>query len=233
MSDSASTEPGPVQVDVEGRTLRLSNLAKVMWPETGFTKAQVIDYYRHVAPALVRHLRDHPVTLARFPEGIDGDAWYQANCPGSPPWVSTHEVRARRGDLLRYCVINDLASLVWAANLGTLEFHPLLRTTASGEEPTQLVFDLDPGPPASIIDCCPVALWLREDLEEHGLASFAKSSGSKGLHLHVPLDGTSSFDEVKRLARELARSLARRQAGRVVAEMPKERRIGKVLVDWG
>jgi bifunctional non-homologous end joining protein LigD len=233
MKDVRRTEPSHLQVDVEGRGLRLSNLGKVLWPGTGFTKADMIEYYRRVAPALLPHLRGRPVTLARFPDGIHGDAWYQTNCRGNPSWVATHEVRSRRGDLLRYCVINDLPSLVWVANLGTIELHPLLATTEGGEGATLLVFDLDPGPPASLIDCCPVAEWLRDDLESLGLASFPKTSGSKGLHIHVPLDGASGFDRAKGFARELATGLARRHPKAVVADLARERRAGKVLVDWG
>ena len=221
-----------VAVDVGGRRLRLSNLDKVLWPETGFTKGQMIDYYRRVAPALIPHIRGHPVTLARFPDGVGEEGFYQTNCRGCPPWMSTHEVRSRRGTLLRYCVIDDLPSLMWVANLATIELHPLLSTIEGTERAPAMVFDLDPGPPASIVDCCRVALFLREELASRGLEAFPKTSGWKGLHLHVPLDAAATFERTKHFSRELAVRLAKRHPDVVATEVSRERRAGRVLIDW-
>jgi bifunctional non-homologous end joining protein LigD len=221
-----------VDVEVEGRRLRLSNLGKVLWPEAGFTKAQMIDYYRAVAPALLPHLRGHPLTLARFPDGVDADGFYQTNCRGNPPWLSTHEVSSRRGTRLRYCVINDLPSLLWVANLATVELHPLLSTTEGPERAPSMVFDLDPGPPAEIAECCRVALWLREELAAAGVHAFPKTSGWKGIHLHVPLQNGTTFERAKRFAQLTAARLAKRHPDEVVMHVSRERRAGRVLIDW-
>jgi bifunctional non-homologous end joining protein LigD len=221
-----------VDVDVEGRHLRLSNLGKVLWPDAGFTKAQMIDYYRAVAPALLPHLRNHPVTLARFPYGVDADGFYQTNCRGNPPWLSTHEVSSRRGTPLRYCVVNDLPSLLWVANLATVELHPLLSTTEGPERAPSVVFDLDPGPPAAIAGCCRVALWLREELAGRGLEAFPKTSGWKGIHLHVPLGDGATFERTKRFAELTAARLAKRHPDEVVTHVSRQRRVGRVLIDW-
>ncbi|HEV3475641.1 MAG TPA: non-homologous end-joining DNA ligase [Actinomycetota bacterium] len=230
---TAAASSGRVKVEVEGRHLTLSSLDRVLWPETGFTKAQMIDYYRAVAPAMLPHLRNRPVTLVRFPEGVDRDGWYQTNCRGHPPWMSVHEVRSRRGDLLRYCVVNDLPSVVWAANLGTIEFHPLLSTTAGMEESGFVIFDLDPGPPASVRECARVALHLRDELEKEGLTGFPKTSGAKGLHVHVPVGPPWAFDRAKGFARQIAERLAAGDPEMTLSEQARDRRAGKVLVDWG
>lgn len=221
-----------LDVDVEGRRLRLSHLDKVLWPETGFTKGHMIDYYRSAAPALLPHLRGRPVTLARFPDGVDADGFYQTNCRGSPPWMRTHEVRSRSGDVLRYCVVEDLPSLIWVANLATVELHPLLSTVDESHGAPVLVFDLDPGPPASIVNCCRVALWVREELAERELKAFPKTSGWKGIHLHVPLDGKATFERTKRYAQRLAVDLAKRHPHEVVSDVSRELRRGRVLIDW-
>jgi bifunctional non-homologous end joining protein LigD len=216
------------EVEVDGRTLRFSSLDKVLWPEAGVTKRELLDYYRNVAAALLPHLADRPVTLARFPDGVDRYGWYQTNCRGRPDWMPTRRIRDQE-----YCVLNDLPSLLWAANMGTIELHPFLARSDRLQEPDAVVFDLDPGPPADILDCCRVALLLREALAADGLAAFAKATGSLGLHVYVPLNSPASYARTKPFARRVAATLAERHPDSVVDEMPKRLRRGKVFVDWG
>jgi bifunctional non-homologous end joining protein LigD len=224
--------PASTEVEVEGRRLRLTNLDRVYWPETGFTKRQTIAYYMRVAPALLPHLRGRPLTLRRFPEGVNGLNWYQVQCRGRPRWLPVHEVRGQRGESLRYCVVNDLPSLVWVANLGTIELHPFLSLTDRFDEPIALVFDLDPGAPAGLLECCTVALRLRDLLDRLGLAPFAKTSGSLGLHLYVPLESGHRFDQTKAFARAVARVLAEQRPDEVTDRMTRSLRPRRVLVDW-
>ena len=219
-------------MEFEGRRVRLTNLDRVYWPETGFTKSQLLDYYVRVAPALLPHLRGRPLTLRRFPEGVNGLNWYQVQCRGRPEWLPVRVIRGRRGEPLRYCLVNDLPSLVWVANLGTIELHPFLSLAARFDEPTVLVFDLDPGPPAGLIECCAVAVWLRELLDRLGLVSFPKASGSLGLHVYVPLGSGHTFEQTKAFARGVADALAERRPGVVIDRMTRSLRAGKVLVDW-
>ena len=216
------------EVEVGGRAVRLSNLDKVLWPEAGFTKGGLLDYYGKAAPVLLSHVAERPVTLARFPDGVDRYGWYQTNCRGRPDWMRTRRIRDQE-----YCVLNDLPSLLWAANMGTIELHPFLARSDRIEEPDVVVFDLDPGPPAGIVDCCRVALWLREALAEEGLASFPKTSGSIGLHVYVPLNSPATYGETKPFARRVARALGRRHPDSVVDEMAKRLRGAKVFLDWG
>src|SRR5205814_10232054 len=158
------TSAGSIEVQVGERRLRLSNLAKVYWPGVGFTKGQMIDYYTRVAPVLLPHLRDRPLTLKRYPEGVDGEMFYEKNCPKHrPPWIQTAKVWSGGNNRdMYYCMVQDLASLVWVAQLGTIELHTALSAYTKLERPQMLVFDLDPGPPATIVECCLVAGWLRE-----------------------------------------------------------------------
>jgi bifunctional non-homologous end joining protein LigD len=223
-----------IEVKVQDRTLKLSNLEKVYWPEAGFTKGQMIDYYTRVAPALLPHLLDRPLTLKRYPDGIDGQMFYEKNCPGHrPPWVSTakiwSEVNNRHMD---YCMVQDLPTLVWVAQLGTIELHTSLSRHQKLEQPRVLVFDLDPGPPATIVECCRVAGWLRESFLERGLESFAKTSGSKGLQLYVPLNSPVDYEHTKRISKGLAQKLERERPRQVVHVQRKTLREGKVLIDW-
>jgi bifunctional non-homologous end joining protein LigD len=221
-------------VEVEGRHLKLSNLDKVLYPEAGFTKGQVIDYYVRVAPALLPHLHERPLTMKRYPNGVGGMFFYEKNCPKHrPEWVKTTRVWSEGNNRwMDYCLIEDLATLVWAGNLADLELHTSLSLGKEILRPTFIVFDLDPGPPANIVQCCRVGLWVREIFAKLGLESFAKTSGSKGLQIYVPLNVAVTYDDTKPFAHELARTLERQHPELVVSDMKKALRTGKVLVDW-
>ncbi len=219
---------------VDGKKLPVSNLDKVLYPKTGFTKGQVIDYYIRIAPVLLPHLKDRPLTMKRYPNGVDGMFFYEKNCPSHrPKWVKTAKVwsEGNQRDMF-YCLAQDLPTLVWAANLADLELHTSLARKKNVARPTMMVFDLDPGPPADIVQCCQVGLWLRDLLAGMKLKSFAKTSGSKGLQIYVPLNTPVTFDQTKALARALAEHLEREHPELVVHRMLKSLRKGKVLVDW-
>ncbi|HEY0442621.1 MAG TPA: non-homologous end-joining DNA ligase [Candidatus Limnocylindrales bacterium] len=232
MPPPRATSPDDTEVEIGGRVVRLSNPARVLWPATGFTKGEMIDYYRAVAPTILPHLRGRGITLRRFPEGVDGPGWYQANCRGRPPWVSTQDVTGRGGETLSYCRIEDEASLVWVANLGTIEVHPFIGRADLPAEPTALVLDLDPGPPASLVACSRVALALRDVLAGHGLDSVVKTSGSVGMHVFAPLRPGYTFGATKAVARALARLLASREPQLVIDRVTRADRAGRVFIDW-
>ena len=223
--------PHERQLELEGRRLTLSNLEKVLWPAAGFTKGQMIDFYIGVAPVLLPHVAGRPLTLRRFPDGVEGVSWYQAQCRGRPDWLPTYTLPDRRGNVHRLCVVDDLPSLVWVANLASIELHPFLFREEPAR-PTALVLDLDPGRPADVLACCRVAVRLRELLDRHGLVSFPKTSGSVGLHLYVPLNTPNTFSATKAFARSLARRLAAERPELVVDRPWKSLRAGKVLIDW-
>ncbi len=222
-----------VEVDVEGRTLSLSNLDKVLYPSVGFTKGQVIDYYTRVAPVLLPHLRQHPLTLKRYPNGVDGKFFYEKQCPSHrPDWVRTVAVPVRKRTI-DFCLCDDLPTLVWLANLADLELHPSLSLAEEIDRPTVLAFDLDPGPPAGIAECCEVARILRDALGKIGLECFPKTSGSKGIQVYAPLNRPEvSYDDTKPLANALARHLENEHPKLIVSSQKKELRGGKVLIDW-
>ncbi|MGP3774249.1 non-homologous end-joining DNA ligase [Streptomyces sp. SDT5-1] len=215
--------------EVEGRRIALSNLDKVIYPESGFTKGELLHYYATVADALLPQLRGRPVSFLRFPDGPDGQRFFAKNVPpGTPSWVNTAEV-TRSDGVSRQVLVDDLPTLMWAANLVT-EFHtPQWRADAPAQA-DRLVFDLDPGAPADIVQCCEVAVWLRERLARDGLEAYAKTSGSKGLHLLVPLVPTAS-ERVSAYAKELAREAEAGLPGLVVHRMARKLRAGKVFVD--
>jgi bifunctional non-homologous end joining protein LigD len=215
-------------ISVEGRRLALTNLDKVLWPETGFTKAQLIEYYVAVAPVLLPHLAGRPLTVRRFPDGVDGISWHQNECQGEPDWFPVFETTGRGGRPLRFCTVDGLPALVWLANQAAVELHPFLWRTDRPREPTQIVFDLDPGPPAGLVECARVALALRPLLAELDLEPFVKTTGSLGLHVHAPL---SPGLDTKAVARGLAERLAAERED-VVAEMRRSAREGRVYVDW-
>jgi bifunctional non-homologous end joining protein LigD len=222
------------ELEVDGRTLMVSNLQKVLYPEAGFTKANVIDYYIKIAPVLLPHLKDRPITLKRYPEGVEGFFFYEKQCPSHrPKWVRTTKVPSNReAGHIDYCVMNDLPALVWAANLADLELHTFLHRAPAIEKPTMMAFDLDPGAPADIVQCCQVGLWLREIFAEMGMQAFAKTSGSKGLQVFVPLNTATTYDQTKEFAHRLAESLERKHPELIVSKMLKSLRKGKVLIDW-
>ena len=219
-------------VEVEGRQLRLTNLDKVLYPVPGFTKGQVIDYYTRVAPFVLPHLQGRPLTLKRYPNGVDGKHFYEKQCPSHrPDWVRTAAIPVSR-KTIDFCLCDDLPTLVWAANLADLELHPSLSRAEAIEHPTTLAFDLDPGEPAGIMECCEVACLLRDLLGQLGLECFPKTSGSKGMQVYAPLDGQATYDRTKPLSQALARHLEARHPKLVVSSQKKELRKGKVLVDW-
>jgi bifunctional non-homologous end joining protein LigD len=228
-------ERTPTLVEVEGRRLSLSNLDKVLYPETGFTKGHVIDYYRRVAPALLPHLCGRPLTLKRYPDGVDGQFFYEKRCPSHrPDWVEVAPIwSGRNKGNVEYCVINDLPGLVWVANLASLELHTSLSMADPIEQPTMMVFDLDPGPPATVVECCRTALRLHELFEQVKLDSVAKTSGSKGLQVYVPLNTPVTYEGgTKDFALTVAQLLEKRFPDEVVSSMNKQLRPGKVFIDW-
>jgi bifunctional non-homologous end joining protein LigD len=221
-------------VEIQGRQLKLSNLDKVLYPVTGFTKGQVIDYYARIGPVLVPHLAGRPLTLKRYPNGVDSQFFFEKNATAHrPDWVKTAPIWSegnRRN--VNYILADDLSTVVWMANLAAIELHPSLSLAKNIESPTMMVFDLDPGPPANIVQCAQVGMWLREIFEHFGLQSFAKTSGSKGLQIYVPLNTATTYEDTKPFAHALARLLEDQHRELVVSDMKKELRKGKVLVDW-
>jgi len=223
-----------VAVTSDGKKLSLSNLDKVLYPAAGFTKAQVIDYYMRIAPALLPHLAGKPLTLKRYPNGVEGEFFYEKACPSHrPDWVEVAPIWSESSSReISFCLANDLPTLIWLANLATLELHPSLAKAEDLACPKSVVFDLDPGPPADISDCCQVALRLREFFGMLGLHAFAKTSGSKGMQIYVPLNTPITYERTKPFARAVAELLEKHHARLVVSNMKKELRKGKVLVDW-
>jgi bifunctional non-homologous end joining protein LigD len=224
----------PQVVEIEGKHLSLTNLEKVLYPATGFTKGQVIDYYARIAPVLLPHLSGRPLTLKRYPGGVDQEFFFEKNATKHrPDWVKTAPIWSEGNQRdVNYILANNLPTLVWIANLAGIELHPSLSLAKDISCPTMMVFDLDPGPPANIVQCCQVGMWLREIFEHFGLQSFAKTSGSKGLQIYVPLHTPTSYDITKPFAHALARLLEQEHPELVVSDMKKALRTGKVLVDW-
>jgi len=223
----------PSQLEVNGKKINVSNLDKIFYPKTGFTKGNVIDYYIRVSPYLLPHLKDRPITLKRYPNGVEGFFFYEKECPsGRPDSVKTTRVPKSDGGEVNYCVMNDLSGLVWAANLADLELHTFLHKAPAIDRPTALAFDLDPGPPADVITCATVALQLKTVLDALKLKCFAKTSGSKGLQIYVPLNSPVSYEKTKPVAHALAELLEKQSPDLVVSNMRKDLRRGKVFVDW-
>jgi len=226
--------PETAELVVKGKKLSVSNLDKVLYPKVGFTKGQVIDYYIRIAPVLLPHLEDRPLTMKRYPNGVDAEFFYEKNCPAHrPKWVKTAKVWSEDNNrMIDYCLAQDLPTLVWAANLADLELHTSLAKKKDVARPTMMVFDLDPGAPADIVQCCQVSIWLRDLLTKMKLKSFAKTSGSKGLQVYVPLNTPVTFDQTKDLSRALGQLLEREHVDLVTSNMSKSVRKGKVFVDW-
>jgi bifunctional non-homologous end joining protein LigD len=223
-----------VEVDVQGHRLSLSNLDKVLYPAVGFTKGQVIDYYTRIAPAVLPHLRDRPLTLKRYPNGVEGGHFYEKQAPSHrPEWVRAEPIELR-SKTIHFVVCDDLPTLVWLANLADLELHPSLSLVDDINRPTVMAFDLDPGPGTGLPECCEVAFLLRDALAQLGLECFAKTSGSKGIQVYVPLNTEEvDYDHgTKRLSHALARHLEAQHPQLIVSQQKKELRKGKVLIDW-
>jgi bifunctional non-homologous end joining protein LigD len=221
-------------LEVAGKGLKLSNLDKAIYPAADFTKGQVIDYYTRIGPVLLPHLKDRPVSLKRYPDGVEGKFFWTKECPARrPAWVRTTAIWSQTNRrALDFCLIGDLPSLIWAANLAAIELHASLSRAADMSRPTALVFDLDPGPPATVVQCARVGLWLREVFEQLGLQAFPKTSGSKGLQVYVPLNGPVGYEQTKPFAHDLALRLEREHPELVVSNIRRSLRAGKVLVDW-
>ncbi|MBA3685904.1 MAG: ATP-dependent DNA ligase [Planctomycetes bacterium] len=225
--------PQRVTVQVGNRTLELSNLGKLLYPQAGFTKQDYIDYLRRIAPVLLPHLEGRPLSMKRYPDGVEGFFFFEKRCPAHrPSWISTSHVTGGAAGPIDFCMANDLPSLVWLGNIACLELHTYLYRGRQVDRPTSLVFDLDPGAPAGLGDCLELGEQLRELLAHHGLESFAKTSGGKGLHVFVPLNTAVDFAATKAFAKATAQAMERRFPERVVSLMAKKLRDGKVFIDW-
>ena len=227
-----------VEVEVDGRTISLSNLEELVYPEAGFTKGHVVDYYTRIAPVLLPHLAGRPLTLKRYPNGVGGQPFYEKQAPKHrPEWVETVTMEVHGSTKGRsqidFVVCGDLPTLVWLAQLRDLELHPLMSRAPDLERPTAVVFDLDPGPPAGLAECGQVALTLRDLLDGIGLRCYAKTSGSKGMQVYVPLNSAqASYEQTRPFAHTTAETLQRALPDLVVTEMKRALRPGKVFIDW-
>jgi bifunctional non-homologous end joining protein LigD len=221
------------ELEVEGRPVRITNPDKVLFP-SGFTKGQVIDYYIRVSEYLLPHLKDRPITMKRYPDGVRSPHFYAKNAPPhTPSWIRTFPVPRRSGDkTIHYVILDSLPALVWSANLANLELHPFLHCVPHISRPAAVVFDLDPGEGADVLDCAKVSFLLKDALEKNGLECFAKVSGSKGIQLYVPLNTSVTYERTGPFARALAERLEREHPDLVVAEMKKAQRTNKVFIDW-
>jgi bifunctional non-homologous end joining protein LigD len=229
----AMADADTIRVALEGRDVRLTHLDRVLWPNAGLTKGWLLQSYLALAPVLLPYLRGRPITMWRYPEGVDHNGWWQNECRGAPEWVSVYTYTGKDGRAHRHCVIDDVASLMWLVNLGTIEIHPFPFTGGSADpSPSWLVFDLDPGEPAGLREACEVGLVLRDVLEAQGLVPVAKTSGVKGLHVFVALDETATFVATKSYARTVAGALAAELPELVVDRQTRSIRTGKVLLDW-
>jgi bifunctional non-homologous end joining protein LigD len=226
--------PGkPTLVEIEGRKLKLTNLDKVLYPASGFTKGEVIEYYARIAPVMLPHLEDRCVTFRRFPNGVDSQSFFEKRCPSHrPEWVSTAPGPGDRGGPIEYCVLSSAPALVWAANLAALELHTPMSRADDVDNPTMVVFDLDPGAPAGMQQCAEVAMLIRDAIEPLGLELLAKTSGSKGLQVYLPLNSTHTQDDSRAFALTVAQAIEKHHGNLVVTEQKKEIRKGKVLIDW-
>jgi bifunctional non-homologous end joining protein LigD len=221
-------------VEISGKRLSIANLEKDLYPSFGFTKAQILEYYRRIGKFILPHLRDRALTLKRYPDGVDQDSFFEKRCPSHrPAWVKTAAVRLEDGGQMTFCLANDLETLMWVENLAALELHVPLARAGSPETPDSMVFDLDPGDPANILDCARVALILRDLLTQLQLTGCVKTSGKKGLHLYVPLNRQeTTFGDTKKFSKAVAVVLQKNYPDLVTARMAKEYRKGKVFINW-
>ncbi|MGD9702288.1 MAG: non-homologous end-joining DNA ligase [Acidimicrobiia bacterium] len=231
-SNTARTA-GNGAIEFDGRRLKVSNLGKVLYPATGFLKAQVIDYYARIAPAMLPHLAGRGVTLRRFPNGVDEPGFFEKRCPKHrPEWLDAVVGPGDRNGVIRYCLFEEPAALVWSANLAAIELHAPMAKADDLESPLAIVFDLDPGSPAAMRECCEIALMVREILAAVGLDGWCKTSGSKGLQLYVPLNTPTTHDHASSFALAVGQVLERDHPGRVTTTMAKVERPGRIFVDW-
>jgi bifunctional non-homologous end joining protein LigD len=221
-------------VEMAGRRLLLTNLGKDLYPSYGFTKSRILEYYRGIALFILPHLKDRAVTLKRYPDGVERDFFFEKRCPGHrPEWVRTAEILQDGGEPIKYCLINDLETLIWVENLASLELHVPLARAGSHQTPDSMVFDLDPGDPANILDCARVALILRDLLSRMGLVSYVKTSGRKGLHVYVPLNNKeTTYEDTKTFSRAVAGIMQKHYPELVTAKMAKQERKAKIFINW-
>ena len=221
-------------VEIDGRQLKLSNLEKVLYPEVGFTKGEVIDYYARIAPTMLTHVGDRGITMRRFPNGVDDKSFFEKRCPTHrPDWVEVCPGPGDRGGAIDYCKLADVPSIVWAANLAALEIHVPMARCGDIETPCMVVFDLDPGEPAAMTECAEVGLWIRDVLDGLKLECFAKTSGSKGLQVYVPVNGQPlTHEHASGFAHMVAQAMEKHHGDRVLSVMRKELRKNKVFIDW-
>ena len=225
--------PESIRAEIAGRALKVTNLTKVLYPLIGFTKAQVIEYYVKVAPAMLPHIADRGVTFKRWPDGVTAEPFFNKRAPEHrPDWVGTCIGPGDKGQGIDYPVLAETAALAWSANLAALEIHAPMARCADIDTPSTLVFDLDPGAPATVIECCQVALSIRSVLDTVGLESFAKTSGSKGLQMYVPLNTPHTHRHAADFALAVAQLLEKQQPGAVTATMAKKERTNKIFIDW-
>jgi bifunctional non-homologous end joining protein LigD len=223
---------------IEGRELSVSNLEKVLFPQSGFTKGQLIDYYVRVGPVMLPHLRERPLTMKRFPDGVEGKSFFEKHIPShAPEWVHSVDVGSSDGqDVIPYAIVNDLPTLAWAANLGAIELHVPLwhvgRHRKLPARPDHMVFDLDPGEGTSIVECCVVAGYVTDELAQQGIEAFAKTSGSKGLQLYATVRARTTWESLRERTHEIARKLESDHGELVVSNMRRSLRRGRVLIDW-
>jgi bifunctional non-homologous end joining protein LigD len=224
----------PKVVQITGKRLSLSNLEKDLYPSYGFTKAHILEYYRQIARFILPHLQDRALTLKRYPEGVEQDFFFEKRCPTHrPAWVKTAEIRRDDGERMTVCLVNDLETLMWVENLASVELHVPLARAASPETPDAMVFDLDPGEPANILDCARVALILRDLLSHLQLTSYVKTSGQKGLHVFVPSNlKETTFEDTKKFSKAVAEIMQKNYPDLVTAKMAKEFRQGRVFINW-
>ena len=233
MGDSGTAAPSSQTVDVDGRHFKVSNLDKVLYPLTGTTKADLIAYYAAIAPTMLPHLAGRGVTLVRHPNGVGEPGFFEKRCPSHrPDWLDTVGGPGDKRGAIAACALDEPAALVWTANLAALELHTHMALGDDLDTPTMLVLDLDPGPDVDLSGCCEVALWLREVLDSVDLMGFAKTSGSKGMQLYVPLNTPHDYDHTSSFALAMGQLLAKREPKRVLTEMTKAKRNGKVFIDW-
>ena len=227
--------PDKAELEVEGRLIKLTNLDRVLYPETGFTKRDLIDYYAAVSPLLLPHLENRPLSMKRYPGGVEGESFWEKQCPDHrPDWVTTASIKSRssaRGSV-RYCLVNDLPTLIWIANLACIELHVSLARATRRKTPDFMVFDLDPGEGVDILGCAEIALLIHDTLEGQGLDAEAKVSGSKGIQVYVPLNSRARYERTSDFAHSLARAFEDEMPDRIVSKMRKALRKGKILIDW-